>query len=385
MILELNDRQKAIQATAREFAQAELEPVAARLDREFDRRVFLGNLRKLAELGLMGLDIKREYGGSEAGAIAASAVMTEIGRVCASTATTMALNSMVAEVIQEIGSPEQKATYLPKLCAGEFPAASFALTEQGAGSDAAAVSTVAIQDGDAWVLNGAKRFTTNAPFAGVFLVWAVTDRTVAKGKGISCFLVEAGTKGLRVGRSEDKLGQRATATTELEFEDCRVPRGALVGKQNDGFRMAIAELARARIGIGSLALGVGLSAMDFATRHASRRVQFGQSLTAFEGIQWMVADRYTELEAARLLLMSAAYRKERGQPFAKAASMAKLFATDAANRACYDAMQMMGGAGFTRAFPIERYARDARLTSIYAGANELQRLIIAGEILKELT
>lgn len=385
MILELNDAQKTIQATAREFAQSELEPVASRLDREFDRRVFLGNLRKLAELGLMGLDIKREYGGTEAGAIASSVVMTEIGRVCASTATTVALNNMVAEVIQEIGSPEQKATYLPKLCAGEFPAASFALTEGGAGSDAAAVATLAVEDGDGWVLNGSKRFTTSAPYAGVFLVWAVTDRTAAKGKGMSCFLVEAGTKGLRVGKAEDMLGQRATATTSLELDGCRVPRGALVGKLNDGFRLAVAELARARIGIGSLALGIGLAAMDFATRHASGRVQFGESLTAFEGIRWMIADRYTELEAARLLLMSAAYRKERGQPFAKAASMAKLFATDASNRACYDAMQMMGGAGFTRAFPVERYARDARLTSIYAGANELQRLIIAGEILKELT
>lgn len=385
MILELTDEQKAIQAMAREFAQSELEPVADKLDREFDRRVFLGNLRKLAELGLMGINVKREYGGSEAGAVAFSVVMTEIGRVCASTATTLSLNNMVAEVIQDIGSPEQKATYLPKLCAGEFPAASFALTEVGAGSDAAAIGTRAVPDGDGWVLEGTKRFTTNAPFAGVFLVWATTDRGAPKGKGISCFLVEAGTAGLRVGKPEDKLGQRATATTELELDGCRVPRSALVGRLHDGFRMAVTELARARIGIGSLALGIGLSAMDFATRYAAGRTQFDRSLTEFEGVQWMMADSYTALEAGRLLLMSAAYRKDRGQPFGKAASMAKLFATDAANRACYDAMQMMGGAGYTRAFPIERYMRDARLTSIYAGTNELQRLIIAGEILKELT
>ncbi len=384
MVLELDEAQRAIQATAREFAQSELEPVASQLDRAFDRRVFVGNLRKLAELGLMGLNVRREYGGSEAGAIAFSAALTEIGRVCASTATTVSLNNMVAEVIQDIGSPEQKATYLPKLCAGEYPAASFALTEPGAGSDAGAIGTIATADGDGWILEGAKRFTTNAPFAGVFLVWAVTDRSAPKGKGISCFLVEAGTEGLRVGKLEDKLGQRATATTDLQLDGCRVPRTALVGRLNDGFRMAVTELARARIGIGSLALGIGLSAMDFATRHAAQRVQFGQSLTAFEGIQWMIADSYTALEAARLLLMSAAYRKDRGQPFGKAGSMAKLFATDAANRACYDAMQMMGGAGYTRAFPIERYARDARLTSIYAGTNELQRLIIAEEILKEL-
>ncbi|WP_242355137.1 acyl-CoA dehydrogenase family protein [Anaeromyxobacter sp. SG64] len=384
MNLELTEAQKAIQTTAREFAQAELEPVAAQLDREFDRRVFVANLKKLADLGLTGLEVKREHGGSEAGAIAFSVAMTEIGRVCASTATTLVLNDMVAEVIQDIGTPEQKALHLPRLCAGEYPAASFALTEAGAGSDAAAVATTAVPDGDGWILNGAKRFTMNAPFAGVFLVWAVTDRAAPKGKGMSCFLVEAGTRGLRVGRTEDKLGQRATATTELAFHDCRVPRGALVGRLNDGFRMAVTELARARIGIASLALGIGLSAMDFATRYASRRVQFDDSLTALQGVQWMIADAYTDLEAARLLLLSAAWRKERGQPFVKAASMAKLFATDAANRACYTAMQLMGGAGYTRAYPVERYARDARLTSIYAGANELQRVIIAGEILKEL-
>jgi alkylation response protein AidB-like acyl-CoA dehydrogenase len=384
MVLELTDEQQAIQATAREFAQSELEPVAARLDREFDRRVFLGNLRKLAELGLMGLNIRREYGGSEAGAVAFAVAMTEIGRACASTATTVALNNMVAEVIQEVGSPEQKATYLPRICAGEYPAASFALTEAAAGSDAAAIGTTAVADGDGWVLSGTKRFTTNAPFAGVFLVWAVSDRSAPRGKGISCFLVEAGTSGLRVGRSEDKLGQRATATTDLELLECRVPRSALVGKLHDGFRIAVVELARARIGIGALALGIGLAAMDYAARHASQRVQFEESLSAREGVQWMIADAYTELEAARLLLMSAAYRLERAQPFAKAASMAKLFASDAANHACYTAMQLMGGAGYTRAHPVERYARDARLTSIYAGANELQRVLIAGEILKEL-
>lgn len=385
MILELNEAQQAIQATAREFAQAELEPVAARLDREFDRRVFLGNLRKLAELGLMGLEIRREYGGSEAGAIASSVVMTEIGRACASTATTMALNGMVAEVIQEIGSPEQKASYLPRICAGEFPAASFALTEGGAGSDAAAMATVAVPDGDGWVLNGSKRFTTSAPYAGVFLVWAVTDRAAPKGKGISCFLVEAGTPGLAIGKEEKKMGQHASATNELVFDNCRIPASAMMGKPNDGFRIAVAELAGGRIGIGSLGLGIGLAAMDHAVRYASERVQFNQKISNFQAIQWMIADSSTELEAARLLLMNAAFRKEQGRPFAKEASMAKMYATESANRACYNALQILGGYGYTKDFPIERYARDARITTIYEGTSEIQRVIIAREILRSLS
>ena len=384
MMLELSEEQRRLQETARTFAQAELEPAAAQLDREFDRRIFLGNLRKLAELGLMGLNVKREFGGSEAGAVAFSVVATELGRVCAATAATLSCNNMVAEVIQSIGSVEQKQEYLPRICSGEYPAASFALTEVGAGSDAAGLSTTARLDGGEWVLNGAKRFTTNAPFAGVFVVWAVTDRVAPRGRGISCFLVEAGTKGLRLGKQEEKMGQRAIASSELWFEDCRIPASALMGKLNDGYRVAITELVAGRIGVGSLALGIALAAMDFATRYAAGRVQFQEAITSFQGIQWMIADAYTELEAARLLLMNAAYRRERGYPVAKEAAMAKLFATEAANRACYSAVQMMGGAGYTRSFPVERYARDVRITSIYEGTNEVQRVVVAREILKQL-
>ncbi len=384
MNLELTKEQKLIQATARELAQAELEPVAARLDREFDRRTFLGNLKKMAELGFMGLNVKHEYGGAEAGAVAFSVAMTEIGRACASTAAAMSVTNMVAEVIQAIGSTEQKRAYLPRICSGEYPAASFALTEAGAGSDPAGMSTRAALDGSEWVLDGSKRFITNAPYAGVFVVWAVTDRRVPKGKGISCFLVEAGTKGLRVGRQEEKMGQHASATNELALDECRVPKSALMGKLNDGFRVAVSELAGGRIGVGSMALGIGLAAMDFATRYASQRVQFNEKIASFEGIQWMIADAYTELEASRLLLMNAAFQKEQGQSFAKEASMAKLYATEAANRACYSAVQMMGGSGYIRDFPVERYARDVRITSIYEGTNEIQRLIIAREILRSL-
>ena len=385
MFLELNEEQKLIQDTARDFARAELEPLAAKLDREDDRPAFLANLKKLAGLGFMGLNVSAAYGGSEAGAVAFSVAMTEIARACASTAVTVSVNNMVCEVIQAIGSQEQKEAYIPRICSGEYAAGSFALTETAAGSDPAGMTTTALADGGQWVLNGSKIFITSAPYAGVFVVWAVTDRDAPKGKGISCFLVEHGAPGLTIGKQEEKTGQHASATCEVIFDDCRVPGSALMGKLNDGFRIAVGELAGGRIGIGSLGLGVGLAAMDFATRYASERVQFGQKITGFQAIQWMIADAYTELEAARLLLMQAAFRKDAGKSFAKEASMAKMFATEAANRACYSAVQMLGGYGYTRDFPVERYARDARITSIYEGTNEIQRVIIAREILRNFS
>ncbi len=382
MFLELTEEQKLIQETARDFARAELEPVAAQLDQGNDRGALLANLKKLAELGFMGLNVKDLYGGSEAGVVAFSVAMTEISKACASTAVTVSVNNMVCEVIQAIGSEEQRLAYIPKICSGEFAAGAFALTETGAGSDPSGMTTQAVDDGDSYILNGSKLFITSAPYAGVFVVWAVTDRSAPKGKGISCFLVEAGTPGLIIGKEEKKMGQHASATNEVIFADCRVPKSALMGKQNDGFRTAVGELAGGRIGIGSLGLGVGLAAMDYASRYSCERAQFGQKISNFQAIQWMVADAYTALEAARLLLMNAAFRKERGKPFAKEASMAKMFATEAANQACYKALQMLGGYGYTQDFPVERYARDARITSIYEGTNEIQRVIIAREILK---
>ena len=382
MYLELSEEQKLIQETARDFAKAELEPVAAQLDQGDDRAPLLANLKKLAELGFMGLNVQESYGGSEAGVVAFSVAMTEIARACASTAVTVSVNNMVCEVIQAIGSEEQRRAYIPKICSGEFSAGAFALTETGAGSDPSGMTTQAVDDGDSYILNGSKIFITSAPYAGVFVVWAVTDKSAPKGKGISCFLVEAGTPGLIIGKEEQKMGQHASATNEVIFSDCRIPKSALMGKLNDGFRTAVGELAGGRIGIGSLGLGIGLAAMDYASRYASDRVQFGQKISSFQAIQWKIADAYTELEAARLLLMSAAYRKESGKAFAKEASMAKMFATEAANKACYQALQMLGGYGYTQDFPIERYARDARITAIYEGTNEIQRVIIAREILK---
>ena len=384
MYLDLTEDQKMIQDTARNFARAELEPVAAKLDQVGDRETYLMNLRKLAELGLMGINVRSEYGGSEAGVVAFSVAMIEIARACASTAVTMTVNNMVNEVIQAVGSEDQRKKYIPKICSGEYYAGGFGLTETMAGSDPASMRTQAALDGDSWVINGSKIFISSAEYAGVFIVWAVTTKDAPKGKGISTFLVENGTKGLTVGRAEHKMGQHASATNELLFEDCRIPKDALMGKLNDGFRVAVGELAGGRIGVGSLGLGIGLAAIDYATRYAMNRIQFDQPITNFQAIQWMIAESYTELEAARLLLMNAAFKKERGKSFAREASMAKYYATEAAERACHRALQMLGGYGYTNEFPIERYARDVRITSIYEGTNQVQRLIIARDILSSL-
>jgi len=380
--LDLTEEQKLIQQTAREFAAAELAPVAAALDRGEQQESFFANLRQLAELGFMGLNVREEYGGSEAGSVAFSVALTEIARACAATAVTVSVNNMVCEVIQTVGSEVQRQRYIPRICSGEYLAGAFALTEAGAGSDPAGMTTSAQRDGDDWVLNGSKVFITSAPYAGLFVVWAVTDRAAPKGKGISCFLVEAGTPGCVVGKTEEKMGQHASKTTELLFDNCRVPAEALMGRLNDGFRIAVGELCGGRIGIGSLALGLGLAAMDGAAAYALQRKQFGQPIAEFQAIQWKIADACTELEAARLLLMNAAFRKEQGRSFAKEASMAKLFASESANRACYEALQIYGGYGYTTEFPAERLVRDARITTIYEGTSEIQRLIIAREVLR---
>jgi len=385
MNLDLTEEQKLIQDTAREFATVELEPAAAELDKGGDDQIFYSNLKKLAELGFMGLNIQDEYGGSEAGVVAFSVAMTEIARACASTAVTVSVNNMVCEVIQALGNEEQKKKYIEKICTGEYPAGAFALTEPGAGSDPAGMTTTAVMDGDQWVLNGSKIFITSGSCAGVFVVWAVTDSSAPKGKGISLFLVEAGADGLVIGKKEDKMGQHASATNELLFQDCRIPAGAIMGKLNDGFRVAVMELAGGRIGIGSLALGIGLAAMDAATKYSLERTQFGKKIAEFQAIQWKIADMYTALEAGRLLLMNAAFKKEQGRSFSKEASMAKVFTTEYANKACYEAMQIFGGYGYTSDFPIERYTRDVRITTIYEGTSEVQRLIISRDILGQFS
>jgi alkylation response protein AidB-like acyl-CoA dehydrogenase len=309
--------------------------------------------------------------------------MTEIAKGCASTAVTMSVNNMVAEVIQSIGSEEQKQCYLPNICSGEFSAGAFCLTEAGAGSDPAAMSTKAVKSGDHWIINGTKLYITSAAYAGVFVVWAVTDSSAPKGKGITCFLVDADNPGVSISKEEQKMGQLASATNEVVFTDCKVPATAMLGSLNQGFKIAVSELAGGRIGIGSLALGLGEKAIELAIDHVKERQQFGQSIADFQGVQWMLAEAKTDMEAARLLLLKAAFEKEQGRPFGPQASMAKWFATEKANHACYTAQQLFGGQGYLKDSPIERLVRDVRVTSIYEGTSEIQKVIISRDVLNE--
>ncbi len=384
MHLQLSEEQQFIQATARRFSTDELFPIAAQLDIGQGRALLLANLQKLADLGFMGLNISAEYGGTEAGSVAFSVALTELGRACASTAVTVSVTNMVGEVIQACGTEQQKQNYLPKLCSGEYPAGGFCLTESVAGSDPSGMKTRAVKEGDSWVLNGTKLYITSAEYAGLFVVWAVTDAEAAKGKGITCFLVEANNPGLSIGKAEHKMGQKGSSTNEVLFTDCRIPAGSILGTENQGFKIAVGELAGGRIGVGSFALGIGLAAMDYARQYITERQQFGQAISNFQGLQWMLADRYTELEAARLLLMQAASRKEQGLSFSKEASMAKVFSSEKANAACYTALQLLGGNGYSAEYPLERWSRDARITSIYEGTSEIQRIIIARELLNEI-
>jgi len=384
MNLSLTEEQQFIQSTANGFASGTLAEAPRGEDEDQTHGSFIDNLKRLAELGFMGMNVNENYGGSEIGTIGFSLAITEIARACASTAVTVSVTNMVAEVIQAIGTEQQKSKYLPSICSGELSAAGFCLSEAGAGSDPASMQTKAVLKDGKWVLNGTKMWITSAPYAGVFVVWAVTDATQPRGKGISCFLVDADAPGLKIGPPENKLGQHASKTCPVIFEDCTISEDALLGAINDGYKIAVTELAGGRIGIASLALGVGLEAMDYARNYICEREQFQKPISQFQGIQWTLADTYTELEAARLLTMQAAAIKEAGQPFIKQASMAKLYTTEAANRACYTALQLSGGIGYTEDCPLERYTRDVRITTIYEGTSEIQKIVIARELLREV-
>jgi butyryl-CoA dehydrogenase len=380
MDFKLTIEQEMVRDAVREFTEKEIKPVAAQYDEE--KQFPYENLKKMAELGLMGMNIPAEFGGSEVGVVAYSLAITEIAKGCASHAVTTSVTNMVAEVIYEFGQEEIKRKHIPKLCNGEYSAGSFAITEPHTGSDAANIRTTAIRKNDTYILNGTKTLITNGEASGVTVTWAVTDPNVKKGKGISAFVVEKGTPGFIVERAEEKMGHRASQTNELAFENCIVLSNSLLGKEGEGFNIAMMELDGGRIGIGSLALGVGFAAIDFAKEYVRKREVFGRSLSSFEAIQWMVADSYTELEAAQLLVLRAAFLKEAHQPFTKEASMAKLFATETARNVAIRAVQMLGGYGYTKDYPVERYLRDIIGTTLYEGTSEVQRIVISREILK---
>lgn len=378
MDFSLTPEQRMIQQMARDFAEKELQPKAAEIDAT--GHYPLSILRSMAELGMMGINIPAEVGGAQAGAISLSLALTEIGKACASTAVTMSVTNMVAEVINSFGHDELRRRHVPKLCSGEYPSGAFALTEPGAGSDPSSLVSNAARIGDGYLLNGTKIFISSAEHAGVFVVWAKTDRNAGI-RGISAFVVEKGQSGFTVGRNEEKMGQRGSCTNEIRIEDCFLPLAQLLGKEGDGFKIAMAALDGGRIGIGSMAVGIGLAAIEYATRYAKTRIQFGKSIASFQAIQWMIADSFTDLEASRLMVLRAAFLKENGRPFTKEASMGKLLATEAANRVCYKALQILGGYGYIRDYPLERHSRDCRVTTIYEGTSEIQRLVIAREML----
>ncbi|MEZ4376312.1 MAG: acyl-CoA dehydrogenase family protein [Polyangiaceae bacterium] len=377
MRLELTETQELIQRTARDFATREIRPKAADLDRteRFPEEL----VRGLAELGLLGVNVSEEYGGAGAGVLAYSLAMIEVAKACASTAVTMAVTNMVAEVIERFGSPEQREEHVTKITSGEHLTGAFALSEPGAGSDPGSMATTAKETDDGWVIDGQKQWITNGGYAGVFVVWARTGG--AGTKGISCFLVPRGTPGLSIGKKEDKLGLRASNTVPLTFDGVRVPRSALLGELGGGFKIAMMALDGGRIGIGSQAIGIAEAAQNESVRYAQERKQFGKPIADFQAIQWMLADNRTELDAAKLLCWRAATMKERGVPFSREASMAKVFASEAANKICNRAVQIHGGYGYTREFPVERFLRDVRVTTIYEGTSQIQRVVIARELL----
>jgi len=379
-MFEPDEHQRLVQETARKYAQESLAPIAAQLDRE--GRFPAEQLRELADLGMMGVNVPDEYGGASAGAVAYALAMMEIAQGCASTAVAMAVTNMVAETIVRFGTPEQRKRYVPELTSGRFLAGSFGLSEPSGGSDAAALRTSAVRDGSGWVLNGEKQWITSGDRAGVIIVWARTQAG-AGSRGISAFLVEGGQRGLRVGKHEDKMGLRASTTVSLAFEDMRLRRDQLLREEGHGFGIAMAALDGGRIGIASQAVGIATAALRASVRYAKERRAFGQPIGDFQAIRFMLADCDTQIEASRLLALHAARLKEAGRPFSREGSMAKLFATETANRVCDVAVQVHGGYGYIDEFPVERHYRDVRASTLYEGTSEVQRLVISRELLKD--
>ncbi len=378
MDLNLTETQRLVRQTARTFAQERVRPGARERDR---KELFPAELlRELAGLGLMGVNVPAAYGGAEAGAVAYALAMMEMAAACASTAVAMAVTNMCAELICAFGSEEQKRTHVSRLVSGDAVAGAFALSEPQCGSDAAGLTTTAARRGADWVLNGSKQWITSGAHAGVMVVWA---RTGGPGsRGLSAFIVEGGTRGLLVGPPEDKLGLRASNTVPLVFEDCIVPGAALLGGEGEGFKLAMMALDGGRIGIASQACGVTRAALEATVRYVRDRQAFGKHLAQFQAVRFMLANIKTELSAAEALTLRAAWRKEHQRPFTQEASMAKLFASEMANRACDKAVQLHGGYGYTDEFPVERYLRDARVQTIYEGTSEIQRVVIAREVLR---
>jgi alkylation response protein AidB-like acyl-CoA dehydrogenase len=378
MHFELNEEQKLIRKMVRDFAENEVKPIAQEADRE--HRFPMETFRKMAKLGFFGLPFPEEYGGMGGDSISYAIAMEEISRAYGSMGITfIAQTSLAASPIYLFGNEEQKQKYLVPLATGE-KIGSFGLTEPEAGSDAGATKTTAVLDGDEWVINGQKNFITNGSIADTVVFTAKTDPTRGT-HGISSFIVEKGTPGFRPGRDEDKMGLLGSITSELFFEDCHIPKENLLGNEGDGFKQFLITLDAGRIGIGAMALGLAQAAFEAALQYSKEREQFGQLICKFQAIQWMLADMATEIDAARLMVYRAAWLKDRGVRFTKEAAMAKLYASEVAERVCFKAIQIHGGYGYTQEYDVERFYRDQRLCTIGEGTSEIQRLVIARVLL----
>ena len=375
----LSEQELILQRTVRDFAERELAPRARQLDEseEFPWE----NVKGIAELGLFGLTIDPTHGGSGGGDRELCVVIEELARACAATSLIyLAHLSLAMQTIARFGTEAQKRRFLPPLARGEKMAA-FALSEPGAGSDAAALSTTATRGGGQYMLNGTKLFITNGDVAETIVVFATHDRSL-RSRGIDCFVVEKGSPGFSTNKQPGKMGMRASSIAELVFQDCPVPEENRLGDEGTGFNVAMQILDASRIGIAAQCVGISRACLEAATRYAQDRQAFGHRIADFQAIQWMIADMATEIDAARLLTRRAATLKDQGMPHGAESAMAKLFASEAANRAASKAVQIHGGYGYSKEYPVERYYRDAKVTEIYEGTSEVQRLVIARSVLQ---
>lgn len=377
MDFSLTKREELFLQMVREFAENEVKPLAAEVDEE--ERFPIETVEKMSKMGLMGIPVPVQYGGQGGTNQIYSMAVEELSRVCGTTGVIVSAHtSLCIAPILENGTEEQKMKYLPKLSSGEWIGA-FGLTEPNAGTDAAMQQTFAIDAGDKWILNGSKIFITNAGYAHVYIVMAMTDKSLGI-KGISAFIVEDGMPGFSVGKKEKKLGIRGSATCELIFENCEVPKENLLGAMGKGFGIAMKTLDGGRIGIAAQALGIAQGAMDETVKYTKERKQFGKPIAAFQNTQFQMADMETKIQAARLLVRAAAYKKDEKLPYSVDAAMCKLFASETAMEVTTKAVQFHGGYGYTREYPIERMMRDAKITEIYEGTSEVQRMVISGKL-----
>jgi alkylation response protein AidB-like acyl-CoA dehydrogenase len=377
MNFELTKEQEMVRKMVREFAETEIKPIAAEYDesQEFPWET----VKKMGELNLLGLIFPKEYGGADVGYIGYAIAVEEVSRICGAHGITVAAhNSLCSNHIFIAGTEEQKQKFLTPLAKGEKIGA-WGLTEPGAGSDAGATETTAVLDGDEWVLNGSKIFITHGSVGDIGVVIAATDKS-KKHRGISSFIVEKGTPGFSSGTKENKLGLRASDTAEMVFEDCRIPKENLLGKENRAFYDTMEVLDGGRISIGAMALGLGQGALDESIKYAKEREQFGKKIAKFQAIQWMIANMASEVEAARMLVYYAGWLKDQGQKVTKLSAMAKMYASEVGMRAATKAIQIHGGYGYTKDYPVERIFRDVKLTEIGEGTSEIQRLVIARQL-----